>query len=238
MKKLLVSAAILAVVSNVAMAQENKTWSAAAELGGTMTTGNTETSTIKAKIDATHTIIDWKNNYYAELLYSEDEDGKTASRWKVGAKGNYVLDSESGIFALVEHEQDQFSDYNSITSVAAGYSRRLYHSDTSTLNADIGPGMKFFDVRNAPSEKTGILHIGLSYENKVSETSTFTQLLVSDVAFEDEKSSLTRSETAITANIVGELAMKVSFIVRHDNHPGIDKKEIDTETTITLLYSF
>ncbi|NRA72630.1 MAG: DUF481 domain-containing protein [Gammaproteobacteria bacterium] len=238
MKKLLVSAAILAVMSNVVMAEEMRSWSAAAELGGTMTTGNTETSTIKAKIDATHTIIDWKNDYYADVLYSEDEDGKTASRWKLGAKGNYLLDQDSGIFALAEHEQDQFSDYDSITSIAAGYSRRIYHSDTSTLNGDIGPGMKFFDVKNAPSEKTGILHIGLDYENKLSETSTFTQILVSDVAFEDEKSSITRSETAVTANIVGELAMKIAFIVRHDNHPGLDKKEIDTETTITLLYSF
>ena len=70
MKKLLVSAAILAVMSNVVMAEEMRSWSAAAELGGTMTTGNTETSTIKAKIDATHTIIDWKNDYYADVLYS------------------------------------------------------------------------------------------------------------------------------------------------------------------------
>ena len=243
MNKMLLSGLALSLISGAALANEQaieqqKTWSAEAELGGTITTGNTETSTIKAKINAVHEIIDWKNQYFADVLYSEDEEGKTASRWKIGAKGVYILDDASGIFILADHEQDQFSDYNSVSSFAAGYSRHLFVNEYSSLDADIGPGIKFFDIKDGQSEKTGILHIGLSYENKLSETSTFTQTLVSDIAFEAEKSSLTRSETALTANIVGALAMKLGFIVRHDNHPGLDKKNIDTETTITLLYSF
>lgn len=243
MNNWLVSGLVISLMSGAAFAneqapQQQKSWSADAELGGTITTGNTETSTIKAKINAVHSIIDWKNQYFADVLYSEDEDGKTASRWKIGAKGNYILDDVSSIFVLADHEQDQFSDYDSVSSFATGYSRRIFRNDTSFLDGDIGPGMKFFDLKQGPSEKTGILHIGLTYQNKLSDTSTFTQSIVSDVAFEAEKSSLTRSETSITANIVGELAMKIGFIVRHDNYPGLDKEKIDTETTITLLYSF
>lgn len=238
MKKLLVAGAVASLMSATVMAEEEKSWAATAELGGTMTTGNTETSTLVAKIDATHNLNEWVNNYYADVLYSKDDKEKTASRWKIGAKGDYVLDETSSIFVLGEHEQDEFSTYDSVTSIAAGYSKNLFKSDTATFDADLGPGMKFFDVKDGESEKTGILHVGLSYENALSETSKFSQIFVSDIAFEDEKSTLSRSETAITANIMGELAMKLGFIVRHDNNAAADKKSVDTETTITLLYTF
>ena len=238
MKKLLIAGVMSSLFAGTAIAADDKPWAATAELGGTMTSGNTDTSTLKARLDATHTLKEWKNEYYFDTLYSKDDDEKTASRWKIGAKGAYVLDETSSIFVLGEHEQDEFSTYDSVTSIAAGYSKNLFKSDTATLDADLGPGMKFFDVKEGDSEKTGILHVGLSYENALSETSKFSQVFVSDIAFEDEKSTLSRSETAITANIMGELAMKLGFIVRHDNNAAADKKSVDTETTITLLYTF
>ncbi len=238
MKQFLLSGIFLSVISAQALSDDAKPWHATAELGGTMTTGNTETSTLKAKLDMKHEIAQWKNAYFADVLYSEDGENKTASRWKVGAKGGYVIDETSNIFILGEHEQDEFSDYDSVSSFAGGYSKRLMKSDNALLDLDVGPGYKYFDLMDGTSEKTGILHLGLAYENSLSATSKFTQLLVSDVAFKDDISTLSRSETAITANIMGELAMKLGLTIRHDNNAGIDKKSIDTETTITLLYTF
>lgn len=238
MKKLLASVLILSAASTSAFAADDKSWAATAELGGTMTTGNTDTSTLVAKLDVTHTLSDWKNNYYADILYSEDDDEKTASRWKVGAKGAYILDEASSLFVLGEYEEDDFSGYDSVSSLVGGYSKNFYKTDSVTFDGDLGPGITLFDVENGSSEKTGILHIGLTYENELSATSKFTQVLISDVAFDSDKSTLSRSETSLTANIMGELAMKLGFIISHDNNPIFDKKSVDTETTITLLYTF
>lgn len=238
MKKLLISGLVLSIMSGTAFAEDDKTWEATAELGGTMTTGNTDTSTVKAKIDVTHNLKDWKNNYYFDTLYSKDDDEKTASRWAIGAKGSYIFDDTSSLFLLAEYEQDEFSGYDSVGSLAAGYSRNFYKTDTVTFDGDIGPGVKFFDNEDGSSDEVGIVHLGLVYENELSKTSTFTQILTSDVAFEDDKSTLSRSETSITANIMDSLAMKLGFIIRHDNNPVDTKKSVDTETTITLLYKF
>jgi len=238
MKRFLLSGLFLSVISAQALSDEARPWQATAELGGTMTTGNTETSTLKAALDMKHEIANWKNAYFADVLYSEDGEDKTASRWKVGAKGGYVIDETSSMFMLGEHEQDEFSDYDSVSSVAGGYSKRLLKTEQSLLDLDIGPGYKYFDLQDGTSEKTGILHLGLAYENELSPTSKFTQVLVSDLAFKDDISTLSRSETAITANIMGELAMKLGLTIRHDNNASLDKKSIDTETTITLLYTF
>ncbi|NRA60914.1 MAG: DUF481 domain-containing protein [Psychrobium sp.] len=238
MKKVLLAGIIFSTMSSLAMAEDVKTWGATAELGGTMTTGNTETSTLKAKIDAKHTLMNWNNNYYADVLYSKDGDNDTASRWQIGAKGAYVLDESSSLFILGEYEQDKFSSYDAVSSVAAGYSHSFFKTEKDSLSVDIGPGMKHFKLMDGGSEDTGIVHLGLVYENALSATSKFTQIFVSDVAFDSEKATLSRSETAITANIFGELAMKVGVTIRHDNQAAFDKKSVDTETTVTLLYTF
>ena len=68
----------------------------------------------------------------------------------------------------------------------------------------------------------------------ISDTSKFAQLFVADLGDSLEG----RSETSLTANIVGALAMKFSVIVRYNNEPLVDKKSTDTETNVTLLYGF
>ena len=48
----------------------------------------------------------------------------------------------------------------------------------------------------------------------------------------------TRSETALTANIVGALAMKLALVVRHNSEVIEGKEKTDTESTVTLVYRF
>ena len=238
MKKLMLAALIGGLLSPLAMADEQKDWKAQAELGGTMTTGNTETSTLKGKVAVEHLWASWKNKYLAEILYSDDDGKKTAARWKVGAKGNYVFDEVSSLFVLGEYEVDDFSDYDNTSSIAAGYTRRLYQGKDSFLDADIGPGAKFFNLRNGDTETTATIHLGAQFETALTEHSRFTQVLVSDVALDSDASTISRSETSLSANVMDNLAMKLSFHVKYDDEPGIDKDEVDTETTITLLYKF
>lgn len=243
MNKLLLATLISGVLSTSAFAvsveaAEEKAWKAQAELGGTMTTGNTETSTVKAKVAAEHDIANWKNKYLAELLYSDDKGTKTANKWKVGAKGNYVFNDISSLFVLGEYEVDDFSDYDSTTSAAFGYTRRLYQAKDTFLDADIGPGAKFFDLKDGGTETTATVHVGAQFETNLSEHSRFKQTLVSDIALDSEASTVSRSETSVSANVMDNLAMKFSYIVKHDNHPGEGKDNVDTETTVTLLYTF
>ena len=69
----------------------------------------------------------------------------------------------------------------------------------------------------------------------VSENARFTQLLEFDIS---EDLTTTRSETALTANIVGALAMKLAVVVRHNSEVVEGKEKTDTESTVTLVYNF
>ena len=50
--------------------------------------------------------------------------------------------------------------------------------------------------------------------------------------------TITRSTTSLKAQIVGQLAMKASFAVKYTDSVPADTKKTETETALTLVYSF
>jgi len=50
--------------------------------------------------------------------------------------------------------------------------------------------------------------------------------------------TITRSVTALTAQLAGSLAMKLSFTARHISEVPASVKDMDTETAVTLVYGF
>ena len=239
-KQLGLLAATLALCCGAVNAQAltERGWAASSELGGTTTSGNTKTSTVKGKLAVEHLLGDWKNKYLAEFLYSRDKEKKTASKWKASAKGNYRFDEISSVFVLSEFDGDEFSDYDLTSVLSSGYTRRLFEQDDSYLDGDIGPGIKVTDWKSDNTETAAVVHLGAVYKMALSEHATFSQELVSDVALNSDNSSVSSSESAITANVMDNLKMKLAYNVKHNNRPGEDKKKVDTVTSITLLYTF
>ena len=109
------------------------------------------------------------------------------------------------------------------------------------FNVEVGPGYKYkrLDTESAAlvgydSEDSWVAHGVMNFETEITESSKFKQMFVADFGETFEG----RSETSITANIIGSLAMKFAVIVRYNDSPLDDKESTDTETNMTLLYAF
>lgn len=50
--------------------------------------------------------------------------------------------------------------------------------------------------------------------------------------------TITRAVTALQADIVGNLAMKLSYTVEHTSQVPVGVEKTDTETAASLVYSF
>ena len=84
-------------------------------------------------------------------------------------------------------------------------------------------------------EDEGIVTADLIYEYKISESATFKEtLLVED----GSENTYTESDTSLTAMINGNLAAKISYLVKRNSDvpAGIDRT--DQITTVSLVYSF
>ena len=73
MKLKLLSILVAASAATNAFAEDTKTWEVTSELGAIITSGNTETTTLKGGIKALHNLESWNNEYKINGLYKEDE---------------------------------------------------------------------------------------------------------------------------------------------------------------------
>ncbi len=235
---ILLSASALA---NDEFVEGDKTFGGDAEAGATLTTGNTKTSSVKVKIDLKHEFGDWENEYIVEGLYKEDDDSVTAKRYQAGAQGNYMFSDGNYVFANGSYEVDEFRGFDYRLTAAVGYGHKFFDDGNSFLRAEIGPGYIYDKFTDKQALETGnskessmVVHSVVDYEAKLSESSKFQQKFIIDVG--DRLDA--RSESSITAKVVDSLAMKFAVVVRYNSKPLEDIKSTDTETTLTLLYSF
>jgi putative salt-induced outer membrane protein len=239
---LLASGAISAQQANT---DDGKVWQTSAELGAINTSGNTAGTSITGKIDARQELDSWNNQYIFSAFFKEDEktdeagnnvNERSAERYLISAKGAYKLNTEfDNVFMIGSHTNDQFGAFEKYNTVAVGYGTRLYQAKTQHLDVEIGPGY-FFGTRATGETENGLIIRGAAaYHWQISESAAFSQTM--SVEYGDDN---TRSiaETAVTAKINGAMQMKAAFLVQNDSDVQPDKKNTDTQTSLTLVYSF
>ncbi|MDD8061322.1 MULTISPECIES: DUF481 domain-containing protein [Shewanella] len=246
MKKLLLTAAITLAMPFAAHAgsdfvEGDATFAGEAELGATLTTGNTDTSSLKARLALKQELGNWENQYVLEGLYKEDTEEVTAKRYFLGVQGDYQINDISYLFANTNYEVDPFTGYDFTSTTSAGYGYRFIDTERMSLKAEAGPGYIYQQLDDETalaegydSDDSVVVHAVVDFQTKVGESSKFQQKFVADWGEKLDG----RSETSLTANIIGALAMKFAVIVRYNSDPLDDKKSTDTETNMTLLYSF
>ncbi len=237
MKKTSISLLISMALSGAAFAAESdKNWSGEAELGLVSTTGNTETQTISGKAKVEHTRGEWHHTAAVETLSTESNDTTTAERFLVTGKTDYKVSERSYAFGRLSYEDDRFSGFEYQATGALGMGYKVITQDTLSLDVEAGPGMRQSKVDNANDTDTETtLYLSGLLDWKLSETSDFTQELTSEIG---EDITITKSITGLKSQVAGNLAMKITYTVKNTSEVPVGVEETDTETAVTLVYSF
>ncbi|MEQ3511935.1 DUF481 domain-containing protein [Pseudoalteromonas sp. BZB3] len=258
MKLKLLSLCVIAATSFQSFAEEaeeQKTWDVTSEVGAIITSGNTSTTTLKGGIKAKHHLENWNNEYKLDGIYKEDEidndagereKKRTNEKYSVSAQGNYKLNEDhSHLFVYGSYDSDYFGAYRNEAVLSIGYGLRLLNRSDMYLNAEIGPGIKRFEEQKkfdengvrlptvTDNEAIGVAK--LDYNWQISDNARFTQLVAVEYGDTNTK---TVSESALLTKINGSLQMKFAYNVTHNSDVSDDKENTDTETSLTLVYSF
>jgi putative salt-induced outer membrane protein YdiY len=247
---------LLPLVSYTALAEdaEKPEYSASAELGFLYKTGNTKSVDIKAGFNLKHEKEKWRStlafNILAKKLEEKDEGGNkefetTDNKWNILAQTNYTI-GESGknyLYGNLAHEQDKFSGFESQSSFSAGWGRNWHKTETSSFFADIGPGVKYDVTRaigNIPSESSTnlIIQAQALYTRQLNEHVEFKQYFVARQATKSGENSVYKSETSVTAQLVGALQLKFALRIDYDTEVEEGFEDTNTETSMTLIYNF
>ncbi|MFM9434262.1 putative salt-induced outer membrane protein [Janthinobacterium sp. CG_23.3] len=220
-------------------------WSTSAELGAISTSGNTVGASVTGKIDAKQELDSWSNDYIVSGYFKEDEttldDGervreRSGERFSLSAKSAYKLMQEGEkLFVLASHVDDKFGAYSRYTTVGVGHGSRWYGSSGKSIDVEVGPGY-FTGVRTDGETERGFTVRGAAaLKWKISPSAVFSQTLSVERGTSNVHSS---AEAALSTKINGTMQMKAAFIARNDTVVPDDKKNTDTQTSVTLVYSF
>lgn len=226
------------------VAQNIKPISMDGEFGLIITTGNTEATSLSAGLSGTQELVDWSNEYKFDALYKQDKvqrgDNKvtetTAQKYFLSGQANYKLTQENQrLFVFGSYEDDRFSDFKYQSTVALGWNQQVFSNETSNFSYSIGPGYSFSENQEGKNLDSVILRAALQYSLKLSDSAKITQSLSSELGGDNTKS---RSVTAVFATLKDALSMKVSLKLDHNSDVEGNSKKLDTETAVTLVYTF
>lgn len=229
---------------------EKSPYTASAELGMLFKTGDTKSADVKAGLDFGYEKGVWKSTAQFDMLVKKTEDENddfetSDQKWTLVGQTNYTLDKTSPnyIYGNASYEDNRFSSFENQSSISAGWGRRWFETEKATLDADIGPGYKrdvlrATDTQEEETASSFIVQAQALYKRQINSHVEFKQLLVAKYAPSSGENSTYKAETSITTKLIETLQLKFSFVVDYNTEVDEGKENTNTETAMTLVYSF
>jgi putative salt-induced outer membrane protein YdiY len=161
---------------------------------------------------------------------------KSAERIAASAKASFKLLGEGKrAFILGSHVKDRFGAYTRYSSVAIGHGLRWLNDQDKSLDVELGPGY-FAGERATGEDESGLTVRGAAqFRWRVSPSAYFAQTVSVEKGTSNTHSV---AETSLSTKINSTMQMKAGFSARNDTSVPTGKKNTDTQTSLTMVYSF
>ena len=212
------------------------------QFGYLMSSGNTDSTTLNGKFNILYNLDEWLHKFSLEAYSTSDSDITTGERYKAAYQLDRKLDESRYLFGSASYEEDRFSGYENISTIAAGYGHEFYNVDKTTLDAEIGIGYR--NSRLVPESvvigesaeiNEALIRLAVDYHWHLGENRSVTSKLKIDAG---EESVISYFDVSFITMIAGDLSFKASFEARHNSDVPVDTENLDTITSINLLYAF
>lgn len=218
-------------------------WEGEGEIGVLITSGNTEETNINSRLGLVYEEADWRNKGEFRSNFSETEDETTAEKYRGELQTDFKFEGSQYLFVRGSYEDDRFSGYDFQSSMTTGYGNRVWQrGERSFLDLSAGVGYRFNKLEEPDEdgnrdEDEAIGRLAGQFDYALSENALFRQELSTEIGL-DENNTITESETSVQAAVVGNLSMKVAYLVQHISDEPEGSDDTDTEISLSLLYGF
>lgn len=228
-------AAALLAMGNARAAEEEGPWAGTASLGYLSSTGNTESTNLSAEASVSYSVDGWVHNGFLSAKGSSTEGVTTGERYQAQYKVDKSLNEKTYLFGRLNYDKDRFSGFDNTVSGAAGLGRRLIEQEKHLLKGEAGVGARRQELEDGTTSDNAIFLGNLNYLYTISENAEFTQVFLVEMGQDNDYGE---SVTKLKANIVGALALALSYTVKHNTNPPVGFEKTDTFTAIALEYKF
>ena len=210
-------------------------WSGSAQVGGYLTTGNSETAGLSGVIDVTREGLNWRHKFHAQADYQSNQDVTTREHYLASYEPNFKIDDRLYIYGAAQYEADKFLGYYNrySGSVGAGYS--VIKRPKMKLDIELGPAYRHTSFTDGTEQDSPAARGSLDFNWKLLPGLTVSQTAA---AYAQRFNSTLSGTTAVNAKLIGPLSAQLSYYVQYESEPPVGSESTDTTSRASLVYSF
>lgn len=219
----------------MASAPPEAIWDGEGELGGFLTTGNSDSFGITAGLKLTRNQGRWKHNLTGRADYQEANHLVTREFYQLGYKGDLKMSDRAYGFGLAQFESDRLAGFTQRWSLGSGIGIQLAKSEAFSLRVEGGPAVRRTDFTDG-TEETNVSGRGaLGIDWRLREGLRAKQ----DASIYTESGTTSiQSTTALDAKLMSKLSARFSYSLRYESQPLPGSVGTDTVTRASVVYDF
>jgi putative salt-induced outer membrane protein len=210
-------------------------WTGNGEVGGFLSSGNTENRGLAIGINLTKETRRWKHGVRGQVDYQEDQGVTSRERYFAGYEGNWKFSPRGFAVLALNYERDRFTGFSSRFTQALGLGYRLIDGKRLTIALDGGPALRQTRFTNGISENVLAARAAVNGRWQITPNLSVTETAT---YYADNVNSSLLSLTQFTAKLNGRLSARVSLQINNEGNPPPGRENTDTVTRATLVYNF
>ena len=210
-------------------------WSGRAELGGYITTGNTNSKGGTAVLDLKREGLQWRHKFHAQGDYQENAGITTREHYLVSYEPNYKFEDRAYVYGAAQYERDRFLGYFDRYSASAGIGYSAVTTPRVRLDVELGPAFRQTSFTNNLMEGSLAARGTMAFSWRLLPGLSVTQ---NAAAYVERFNSTLSGTTALNAKLIGPLSAALSYNVQYESQPPAGSVSTDTTSRASLVYSF
>lgn len=216
-----------------------KKWKGTGEFSFVSANGNSKAQTSSAKGGF--------NYQFTPLMALEMEGGGlgsrsqgvvTAEQYHAGEKISRKLTDRDYVFERYRWDRNRFARIAHRHDVSAGAGRELWKSAKDLLIAELAPGYVNEERVMEKRKSYASARAYAKYTRDLAPGSRFSQDAEWVQSLADKRDKLVNTETSLSAALNAKLALKNSFVWKHNSRPPQGTRKDDTIVSVALVATF
>lgn len=204
--------------------------------GGSIASGNTDTTRFDAEVRARFKSGRLEDNYRLSFEFADDNGVTTAQRILGTAESRMDIRDGLFVFGFLEYDDDRFSGFKYEVESALGVGYKLIDDSKMRFLVQSGVGYRFSKLSGLGTNQDELVIRGSAdFEYDITDSMNLTN--VSVVTWDSERTTL-ENTIAVTNDLIADLSSRISFNVRYNSDPPLLTRKTDTLTKLSLVYDF
>lgn len=206
-----------------------------AELGGYVSTGNTENVGVTAAAELTREGLEWRHKVRVRADYQKSLGITNQERYLAAYEPNWKFDDRAYLYGAAQYESDRFSGFYDRISLSTGAGYSAIRSQAVKLDLELGPAFRRTAFIDTSTESNVAARGSVDFGWRLSPSVSVTQ---NASAYLQAANSTVTSKSALLTKLIGPLSAQFSYTVQYESMPPEGRKTTDTTSRAALVLDF